>query len=510
LKPGWPALALVALLYFAGAKLAMLTSMHEGKAILWLPNAVVLAAALRLGPRALPAMGAVVLAIELLLKPPASSVLEALLFGLINFGEAALAFLLLRRLAFDPRFPTLADAWKFVLAGPFVAALAAAILGTAVYGASRHPDAAFHELARAWWLADGTGLLLFTPLLLAFPPFGFAPAAAPPWRPARTDAIFLAAVLVTVSVFLLAAQLGAQLRAFVFLPLSLVAAARYPQRWAPVAAAAVAALVMLAIASGLDPFGPLPPREAAVTARAFLFIVTLTTLGFAVLLGELRRHEAQLLARVAERTRELQDANERLERLASLDALTGVGNRRLFDEALALETERARRYGVPLSLVLVDLDDFKRINDTRGHAAGDEVLREVARALRERVRGADVVARFGGEEFAIILPHTGLEQARRFAERLRRTLAAQVHPVLEGRVTASFGVAQSVAGLLEGPALLAAADEALYEAKARGRNRVVAAAMPGSPVPEARAPGRNSVVAPSGVVKASGSGVDSP
>ena len=466
----WLYVALVAPLYYAGAKLGMLTTLPEGMAIVWPANAVVLAAMLRLGPRWIPAIGAVVVTTEVIADVPAFSAAEALLFGLINFGEATFAFLLLRRLGFDARFATLADAWKFLVAGPLAAAFAASLLGAAVYIAFRGGEATYLQLMRSWWFGDGIGLLLLTPLLLAFPPFGVAPASPPGrWRPRLADAVLLAASLITLVGFWVSAELGGQVRAFIFLPLALMAAARYPQRWAPVAAALVAVLVALALAAGLEPFGPLPPREAALTAQGFLFITALTTLGFAALLGELRRHKAELLARVAERTRELQAANERLAHLAAVDPLTGVGNRRLFDQALGIEMGRARRYGEPLSLVLADLDHFKRVNDTRGHAAGDEVLREVGRALRECARGADVVARYGGEEFAVILPHTTLEQALRFAERARRAISG-----LPAGVTASFGAAQL--GPQDDAARLAAgADAALYRAKAAGRDRVAPA-----------------------------------
>ncbi|HEX2199661.1 MAG TPA: diguanylate cyclase [Burkholderiales bacterium] len=470
LRPSVRDLALVSVLYFAGVKLSMLTVAPEGIAIVWLPTAVVLAALIRFRAVRLRLLGLVVVATEVAAGLPAVNLGEALLLGLIHFGEATLAFVLLRRLDFDARAATLADAWKFLVAGPLAAAFAASLFSAAVYAAFRAGEATYPQLLRSAWFADGIGLLLLTPLLLAFAPFGEAPETpAARWRPRPADAVLLAAAALAVALFWFSDSFGFQLRPFLFVPVALVAAARYPQRWAPLVAALVAVAVVCAIAAGLEPFGPLPPREAAVTAQGFLFIVTLTTLGFAALLGELRRHKAELLARVAERTRELQLANERLAHLAAVDPLTGVGNRRLFDQALAVEMGRARRYAEPLSLVLADLDHFKRVNDTRGHAAGDEVLREVGRALRECARGADVVARYGGEEFAIILPHTTLAQALRFAERARRAISG-----LPAGVTASFGAAQ-LGPQDEAAQLAAAADAALYRAKAEGRDRVRAA-----------------------------------
>lgn len=179
------------------------------------------------------------------------------------------------------------------------------------------------------------------------------------------------------------------------------------------------------------------------------------------------------LADLAGRNEELQGLAARLEELAGTDALTGVCNRRRFDELAAVEVERARRYGQPFALVLLDVDHFKHVNDRHGHEVGDAVLVALAGLLRAWIRGADNLARWGGEEFVILAPGIDVGGAERFAERLRAGIAAQeLGPV--GRVTASFGVAQYRPGesLAE---LVTRADKALYRAKEGGRDRVDAA-----------------------------------
>jgi diguanylate cyclase (GGDEF)-like protein len=174
------------------------------------------------------------------------------------------------------------------------------------------------------------------------------------------------------------------------------------------------------------------------------------------------------------RNEELRALSDRLQALSATDALTGIANRRTFDERLAVEVARANRYGTPLALVMVDLDHFKELNDRFGHLAGDEVLRRVAAVLDREKRVGDVVARFGGEEFAAILPHTEARAAIAWAERVRAMLASTQVRSDAGSfsVTASFGVA-GAGPREEGEHLIEEADRALYTAKRLGRDRVV-------------------------------------
>jgi diguanylate cyclase (GGDEF)-like protein len=160
---------------------------------------------------------------------------------------------------------------------------------------------------------------------------------------------------------------------------------------------------------------------------------------------------------------------------ATTDSLTGLANRWTFDEELALEWRRAERVGDPLALILLDIDNFKTINDTQGHQAGDEVLRKVGEVLAASVRQVDLAARYGGEEFAVIVPETDLDGAIDLAERLRKALESEQIELQNGTrvsVTASLGAAVK-GDLPGGEKLVAAADERLYEAKRAGKNQVV-------------------------------------
>lgn len=170
------------------------------------------------------------------------------------------------------------------------------------------------------------------------------------------------------------------------------------------------------------------------------------------------------------------EASENHRRATACDHLTGLANRHAFFDAAAVELERMRRMPRPLSLILFDADHFKKINDRYGHPAGDAVLRELAAAMTATFRQIDMVARVGGEEFAILLPSTGLDAAMLVAERLREVVAAQVLRIdgAEIKFTVSGGVATMQESVLGLDSLMKRADQALYAAKAHGRNRIEA------------------------------------
>jgi diguanylate cyclase (GGDEF)-like protein len=168
----------------------------------------------------------------------------------------------------------------------------------------------------------------------------------------------------------------------------------------------------------------------------------------------------------------------RMRRLASTDGLTALYNHRSFQERLTQEVERAKRYGHPLSLIIIDVDNFKRYNDLYGHPQGDRVLRDLARLLRQVSRTSDTVARYGGEEFAIILPETDRVNARKMGHRIREHVERYPFPGEErlpsGALTISVGVATCTQADPK-DTLLQSADAALYRAKRAGRNRVCVA-----------------------------------
>lgn len=214
------------------------------------------------------------------------------------------------------------------------------------------------------------------------------------------------------------------------------------------------------IAAGGDDYLPKPISEVVLGAkiRAMQRIVQMRT-------------SLVVLAR------KLDTANQELKRLSAIDGLTGISNRRLFDDFIAREWRRARRAESSVALMMCDVDHFKRYNDTYGHQAGDDCLRQVASAIQSVMeRASDIVARYGGEEFVVVLPETPIGGALFVAEKIRHAIHALNIPHAEspqGRVTLSIGIATQIPTENETQeALISAADRALYQAKHDGRDRV--------------------------------------
>jgi diguanylate cyclase (GGDEF)-like protein len=213
--------------------------------------------------------------------------------------------------------------------------------------------------------------------------------------------------------------------------------------------------VSFALDGGADDFVSKPYHADALRSRA-----------------NVGKRIVSLYEKLSEKMRLLEEAHATISHLAATDELTGLYNRRFFNEHFAKSLSAARRYLFPLSLIMADVDKFKVVNDTYGHAAGDTVLKAFADILRNLARTEDISARWGGEEFIILLAQTSCAGATVVAERLRKTVEAECLRITSIAVTVSLGVVELHAGE-EAEALIKRSDNALYRAKEEGRNRVV-------------------------------------
>jgi diguanylate cyclase (GGDEF)-like protein len=246
---------------------------------------------------------------------------------------------------------------------------------------------------------------------------------------------------------------------FVILPFVIWAALRFAQREVATLNALVCAIAVWQTLEGHGPFASAPPETSPLLLLAFTSTVMITGLVLNAVVGE-RSRAIDALARALKALREE----------AIRDPLTNLYNRRFLQDYLSRELVRAGREGIRVAVIMIDLDHFKRVNDTAGHSAGDKVLVQVAALLKRHIRGSDIACRFGGEEFTLVLPNATLQSARSRAEAICAAVREESGYLMG--VTASLGVALFPDSSTEAEGLLRAADQALYQAKGRGRNQV--------------------------------------
>ena len=477
LRPAWLGYLLLPLLHFASVKLTLSLALSpEHEVIVWLPNAVLLAALLhRQGRRgwllAMLTFGSDVLAGLSVFTPS-----YAIALGLCNVIEVTTAYLVMRHVGVTSHLERIRDFGKFLLVGPVFGALGGALLAGGVLFTLDSNTASYPTLVLLWWFGDALGLLIYTPLLLAFLQSRPSHITLHWWDGPVMAVLLLLAVLVFTRE---GADFGSglQLTPTVFLPFVLFIAVRFGTRWTALSIALLALGTAWAQTTGHQPFGNATPHAMILRTQEFILTMSIVGMGFAVLLGEQKAMRLELEEKVREATKPLEVLNRSLLALSATDGLTGVANRRHFDEVLIAEAALARSSGESLALALVDVDLFKLYNDEYGHQAGDDALRLISSVLVSSMCGSrDLVARYGGEEFAIILPVADVGNVLETAWAVCQALEAQALPHAGspfGVLTASIGVTALVPKDANAPAdLVKQADAALYEAKARGRNQV--------------------------------------
>lgn len=432
--------------YFLAAKVGLqFAYVHPNATAIWPPSGITLAAFLILGLDVWPA---ILIGAFLANLTTYGSFLTSVYIGAGNTLEGLLGAALVARFAggrdflLHPR-----DILKFAVLAAMLSTTVSATMGVTSLALSGFaPWRSYGHIWVTWWLGDTAGDLIVAPLLILW---SGAPRA--PWnRRVILEAAGLLGALgvVTLVVFaglIPAAQIERLPLQFLISPFLFWAAFRLGRRGVASCLLVMAFIAIYGTLHGLGPFARRGPNESLLLLQAFLAVEAVTMLAVAAVIGELRQ------------------AEDHAQRLAVKDALTGLANYRAFMGSVEGEIKRAQRMGREFAVLLLDMDGLKQLNDRVGHLAGNRALFRIGQCLRRCCRGTDTPARFGGDEFAIILPETGEAGARQLMERIRAYLAMDAEPP---PISVSIGVAVYPRDGITPEKILGAADQELYRGKA--------------------------------------------
>lgn len=484
-------LLLVGLGYIFLGKLSLsFATMPEGIAIAWFPNGLLLAIFLLRPYSEWKWFALIIFPAEIIADIPSFSVLQALQFACVNLGETLVSAWLMRRFVGEKyTFKHTRYVLLFIIFSLTLIPSISAIFGALIYHTQIESQTDFMAFWRIWFFGDSLGTLLLTPLIVAWLDTS---------RKVSFTKRYLSETLITdILVLSLAFAIFSQpfnpsilpTTPMIFILLSLWISYRQGLRLSMLLGFAIGLIGVYFTVAHKGPFSVFEAVENTLYLQEFLAALMTSILFFGVLLRQIYHNNKELLRannalkvlteeleqRVDEKTQALQQANTKLQELAVKDALTGIYNRYYLQQFLNQKIPEALRHNYPLSLILFDIDFFKKINDTYGHQTGDLILVNIADVVLARLRKEDVFVRFGGEEFVIVLPHVALEAAIALAYDIKSLIASLIVETKQHKIscTISAGVSMLSEDLRTFESLYEDADKKLYLAKSKGRNCVV-------------------------------------
>lgn len=484
-------LLLVALSYIVLAKVSIhFATMSEGIAVIWFPNGLLLALFLLRPRKEWIFYALAIIPAEIIADLPSFTLLQALQFAFINLGETLLSALLIRTFtATQSNFQNIRYVLFFIAIALSIVPSLSALLGALVYHTQIESQNDYIAFWRIWFFGDALGILLLTPLIVSW----FEFRANYTMTKGKLLEIFITNSLTLLLAFFLfshsfnASVLPATPIIFILLLIWIVY--RQGLHVGFGVGVLIGLIAVYFTVQGKGPFALFAAVENTLYLQEFIAAMMTSTLFFGVLLHQLNEKNALLLRannelealtrtleqKVIDKTYALQEANEALSKLATKDGLTHIFNRRYLEENAQREILKATRHHHAFSLIIFDIDFFKNVNDTYGHKAGDDILISLTQLVKTRLRQDDIFARFGGEEFVIVLPLTTLEKAMKVAEDVRQSVASLVTHSDDYRLrcTISLGVSTLSKAIQTFESLLGDADAKLYRAKEMGRNLVV-------------------------------------
>ena len=460
-------MALLAGVYFTAARWGLhLAFVNPSATPVWPPTGIALAALLILGYRVWPG---ILLGAFWANVVTAGSVASSIGIATGNTLEAVVAAYLVNRFAHGRKaFEQAVDVFKFAVLAGFVSTLVSATVGvTSLAFAGLAPWTKYFAIWLTWWFGDAGGALIVAPLLILW-----STGARRDQRKTRFEALAVLLGLFVIGEVVFGGFLPAKSKnlplEFLCVPFLIWVAFRFGARAASTAIFVLSGITIHGTLRGFGPFATNSANASLLFVQAFMAVNTVMALLLAAVVSERRRSE------------------EGLKHLAISDSVTGLANHRRFTEVMEQEIMRSQRTGRPFSLLLLDLDGLKQINDRYGHLAGDRALVRLAEALRVLCREIDTPARIGGDEFAVVLLETGKTGARRIAERISKELEASGEleaSRADPKLSVSVGAAVYPKDGQTAEALVQAADVSLYEMKRRRKPSPTGAVPAQSPEP---------------------------